>query len=71
MAYEDKNKSGIHINNRTDKPDNIVMKEYEVNRDSEEIEKELPHFLRGVFSYFKSSLLPMSRKNIFAISVFL
>lgn len=59
----EKKKPEIHINNRTDKPDNIVRKEYMVNRDCEEIEKELPRFLRGVFSYFRSSLLPMSRRE--------
>ena len=56
-------KTEIHINNRTGKPDNVVKKEYLVNKDCEEIEKELPRFMRGVFSYFKSSLLPMSRRE--------
>ena len=56
-------KKRIRINNRTDKPDNIVEQEYLVKRDCEMIERELPPFLDGVFSYMKSSLLPMSRRE--------
>lgn len=58
-----KPKKKIRINNRTDKPDNIVEQEYIVNRDCEMIERELPPFLDEVFSYMKSSLLPMSRRE--------
>ena len=60
-----KKKTGkkIHINNRSDKPDNIVEQEYLVDRDCSEIEKELPSFLDGLFSYMKSALLPMSRRE--------
>ena len=58
-----KSKKRIHINNRTNKPDNIVEQEYLVNRDCAEIEKELPAFMDGVFSYLKSKLLPMSRRE--------
>ena len=53
----------VHINNRTDKPDNIVEQEYMINRDCAEIERELPSFLSGFFSYMKSALLPMSRRE--------
>ena len=60
-----KKKTGkkIHINNRSDKPDNIVEQEYLVDRDCVEIEKELPSFLDGLFSYMKSALLPMSLRE--------
>lgn len=58
-----KKKKKVHINNRTDKPDNIVEQEYLINRDCAEIEKELPAFLDSAFSYMKSTLLPMSRRE--------
>ena len=58
-----KNRKKYHINNRTDKPDNIVEKEYLIEKDCAEIERDLPSFLDGVFSYMKSTLLPMSRRE--------
>lgn len=54
-------KKKIQISNKTDKPDNVVEKEYLIIRECESIEKTLPSFMRGFFSYMRSSLLPMSR----------
>jgi site-specific recombinase XerD len=51
----------IHIHNKSDKPDNIVLKETLTEAQCEEIETELPSFLRGFFMYLRSSLLPLSR----------
>lgn len=51
----------IQISNRSDRPDNVVEKEYRIVQECEAVQKELPSFLRGFFSYMRSSLLPMSR----------
>jgi len=51
----------IKIHNKSDKPDNIVMKENEIIQQCQEIEKELPNFLRGFFAYLKGNVLPMTR----------
>jgi len=51
----------IRIHNKSDKPDNVVMKENEIINKCQEIEKELPDFMRSFFSYLKGNLLPMSR----------
>ena len=51
----------IKIHNKSDKPDNIVIKENEIVQQCQEIEKELPNFLRGFFAYLKGNVLPMTR----------
>ena len=51
----------IHVHNKSGKPDNIVLKETLIETECEEIQAELPTFLRSFFRYLKSSLLPMSR----------
>ena len=51
----------IHIHNKSDKPDNILMKEALIDEKCLEMQKLLPSFLRGFFMYLKNSLLPMSR----------
>lgn len=51
----------IKIHNKSDKPDNIVKKEAQIYQECEEIEKELPRFLKGFFIYLKGNVLPMSR----------
>ncbi len=51
----------VRLHNKSDKPDNIVRREYEINHDCEEIEKQLPSWLRGYFMYLKSNDLPMTR----------
>ncbi len=54
-------KKEVKIHNKSDKPDNIVLKEQEILDKCEEIESELPRCLRTFFLYLKSNLLPMSR----------
>ena len=51
----------VKIHNKSDKPDNVVENEYKIEQASEEIEGELPYFLRGFFSYLKGNVLPMTR----------
>lgn len=51
----------IKIHNRSDKPDNIVMREHEIVSRCEEIQKQLPSFMRGFFAYLRGNVLPMTR----------
>lgn len=51
----------IIIQNKTGKPENILVKEQDILEKCAAIEKELPAFLRGFFVYIKGNLLPMSR----------
>ncbi|MCI8284747.1 MAG: tyrosine-type recombinase/integrase [Firmicutes bacterium] len=60
-SNEKKPKKTVKINNRSDKPDNVVEKEFLIQKECEDIEKTLPSFMRGFFAYMRSSLLPMSR----------
>lgn len=54
-------KKNIKIHNKSDKPDNIVLKEQEIVFQCEDIERKLPRFLRGYFIYLKGNVLPMTR----------
>lgn len=54
-------KKNIKIHNKSDKPDNIVLKEQEIIFRCEDIESQLPRFLRGYFIYLKGNVLPMTR----------
>ena len=51
----------VKLHNRSDKPDNIVLQEHKIVTKCEEIEAQLPKFMRGYFSYLRSNVLPMSR----------
>lgn len=51
----------IKIHNKSDKPDNIVQKEARIFQECEEIERQLPSFMRGFFMYLKGNVLPMTR----------
>ena len=51
----------VKLNNRSDKPDNIVLQEHKVVSDCERIENELPKWMRGFFTYLRGNVLPMSR----------
>lgn len=51
----------IKIHNKSDKPDNIVMKEHEIMTKCKALEKELPPFMGGFFAYLKGNVLPMTR----------
>ncbi|MDR1778508.1 MAG: tyrosine-type recombinase/integrase [Clostridiales Family XIII bacterium] len=53
--------SEIRIHNKSDKPGNILRKEVLLEEQCEALQKELPRFLRGFFSYLKGNVLPMSR----------
>lgn len=54
-------KKQIKIHNKSDKPDNIILKEVEITEKCRAIEKELPNFLSGYFAYLKGNVLPMTR----------
>ncbi len=54
-------KQKVRIHNKTDKPDNVVARENDVFEECEKIEKELPAWLRGYFSYLRSGVLPQTR----------
>lgn len=54
-------KKELKIYNKSDKPDNIVMKENQIVEQCESVQAELPRWLRGYFMYLKGNLLPMSR----------
>lgn len=54
-------KKYVKIQNKSDKPDNIVLKEYEITSQCEALEKQMPNFLRGYFAYLKGNVLPMTR----------
>jgi site-specific recombinase XerD len=51
----------IRIHNKSDKPDNVVEHEYEINQKCQELEASMPRFLRGFFAYLRGNVLPMSR----------
>ena len=51
----------IKLNNKSDKPDNIVLKEHEILSKCEGIQHELPNFMRGFFAYLRGNVLPMTR----------
>ncbi|MDR1293118.1 MAG: tyrosine-type recombinase/integrase [Clostridiales Family XIII bacterium] len=53
--------SELHIHNKSDRPDNVVMKEVLIDEKSAAIERGLPNFMRGFFMYLKGSVLPMTR----------
>lgn len=56
-------KKQLHIHNKSDRPDNVVMKENRIIEECEGLEKQLPPWMRGYFSYIKGNLLPMSRRG--------
>lgn len=51
----------VRIHNKSDKPDNVVENEYKIEQACKDIEKEMPRFLRGFFTYLKGNVLPMTR----------
>lgn len=51
----------IIVHNKSDRPDNVVLKEHEIIRQCQEIEQQLPSFLKGFFSYLRGNVLPMTR----------
>lgn len=61
MGVQKQIKKQIKIHNKSDKPDNIVLKEHEIVSRCEALEKDLPAFMRGFFVYLKGNVLPMTR----------
>ena len=51
----------IRLQNKGSRPDNVVQKEFQTEEECEQIQSELPSFMRGFFVYMRQSLLPMSR----------
>ncbi len=51
----------VKLHNRSDKPDNVVLRQYETEQKCEDIQKELPNFMRGFFAYLRGNVLPMTR----------
>ncbi len=47
----------IVTHNKSDKPQNIVQKENKLYMECEELENEMPYFLRSFFSYLRSNVL--------------
>ncbi len=61
MAKKTISKTEYRSHNKSDKPDNIVQKENDIFLQCEEIQRELPSFMRSYFSYLKGNVLPMTR----------
>ncbi len=53
----------VKLHNRSDKPDNVVLRQHETERKCEQIQKALPSFMRGFFAYLKGNVLPTTRLN--------
>jgi len=51
----------IKIHNKSDKPDNIIKKENDIYLECEELENQLPKFMRGYFAYLRGNVLPKTR----------
>ena len=58
----------IKIHNKSDKPDNVVLNEHDLVSRCEDLEKQLPSFLRGFFAYLRGNVLPRPGFHICAIS---
>ena len=54
-------KKNIRVNNKTDKPDNIVIRESEIAEECSLIQRELPAFLLDFFIYLRNNVLPSTR----------
>lgn len=52
----------VRIHNKSDKPDNVIKKENDIYFQCEELEKQLPKYLRGFFAYLKGNVLPLTRE---------
>ncbi len=55
------NTKEIKIHNKSDKPDNVIKKENDIYLECEELENQLPKFLRGYFAYLRGNVLPATR----------
>ena len=53
----------VKLHNRSDKPDNVVLRQHMTEKKCEEIQRALPNFMRGFFAYLRGNVLPMTRLN--------
>ena len=53
----------VKLHNRSDKPDNIALRQYEIEENCGKLERQLPGFMRGYFAYLKGNVLPLTRYN--------
>ena len=51
----------LRVHNKSDRPDNIIMKENEILDLCQEIQEEMPKYLGGYFAYLKGNVLPLTR----------
>ncbi len=51
----------VIIHNKSDKPDNVVLKEHDIVSKCEMVQQRLPGFMNGYFVYLKGNVLPMTR----------
>ena len=51
----------VKLHNKSDKPDNIVLKEHEIVSKCEEIQDQLPECFKGFFRYLKGNVLSKTR----------
>lgn len=51
----------VKLHNKSDKPDNVILREHEIEVKCEAIERQLPSFLRGFFVYLRGNVLPRTR----------
>ena len=51
----------IKLHNKSNKPDNVVLKEHQIEEKCKKIEVLLPNFMRGFFSYLRGNVLPRTR----------
>ena len=61
MARTTYDSKDFRSHNKSDKPDNIVKKENDIYMECEDIQNELPSFMRSYFAYLKGNVLPMTR----------
>lgn len=61
MAVKKESNKELKIHNKSDKPDNIILKEQEIFEKCQDIQEELPRYLNGFFMYLKGNVLPMTR----------
>ena len=54
-------KKTLKINNKSDKPDNIVLEEHELIEKCISFENKLPHFMKDYFIYLKGSVAVSTR----------
>jgi len=55
----------VKLHNKSDKPDNIILKEHEIVSKCEEIQEQLPDFLKGFFRYLENKIRIPGRYPLF------